>query len=99
MKQCLQFDTSYLKQGCCRIPLQALCQFIHLIQEEHRVVHPNSLQPIDDPAGHAAHVGAPGEGMGNGGDTGTGAATSQTSQIKLQAQQKNKRYCNNSCFF
>lgn len=97
MKQCLQFNTSYLKQGCCRIPLQALCQFIHLIQEENRIVHPHSLQPVDDPARHAAHIGAPGKEWGWGNSLVTqraGPATSKMSQMKLQAKQKKKDHCN-----
>lgn len=100
MKQCLQFNTSYLKQGCCRIPLQALCQFIHLIQEENGIVHPDSLQPIDDPARHAAHVSTPGKEWVWGKRVVTrGTGTSKISQIKLQAKQKNKEHCNSSCFF
>lgn len=94
-----QFNTSYLQQGCCRIPLQALCQFIHLIQEENGIVHPHSLQPVDDPARHAAHVGAPAKEGGTRVVTqGTWGATSKIAQIKLQAKQKNKEHCNNSCF-
>lgn len=51
----------YLQQSSCRIPLQALPQFVHLIQEKYWVVHADGLQTIDDASRHAPHICASGK--------------------------------------
>lgn len=52
-----------LKQCSCRVSLQALPKFVHLIQEEDWIIDTYCLQTVDDAAGHAAYICAPG-GMG-----------------------------------
>lgn len=51
----------YLQQSSCRISLQALPQFVHLIQEKHRVIDTDRLQTVDDASRHAPHVCASGK--------------------------------------
>lgn len=53
---------SHLEQSRRRVPLQAFAQFVDLVQQEHRIVHPHGLQAVDDATGHAADVGAPARG-------------------------------------
>lgn len=55
---------SHLEQSRRRVPLQAFAQFVDLVQQEHRIVHPHGLQAVDDATGHAADVGAPARASG-----------------------------------
>lgn len=50
----------HLQQSGCRVSLQALPQFVHLVQEENWVIDAHRLQPVDDASGHAPHVRASG---------------------------------------
>lgn len=77
----------YLQQSSCRVSLQALPQFVHLIQEKYWVIDTNCLQTIDDAPGHAPHICASGK-EGGGCWWGVTTTTKKTISKRLKINTK-----------
>jgi len=52
------FGIEHFEQRGRRIAAPVLSEFVHLIEEEHRVHHPGAAHRLDHAAGHRADVGA-----------------------------------------